>query len=647
MPQIKLKPNWLTALFSRNKSQDSDSSHARFGVSFKLIAVVVTILVAIAGIQILVSSQATRQNIVRESEDVLVSYYVAYQTKVKAESQAAESLALSIANRADVHDLYLNGNREELYDLLSPLFSQWKDRQIVHLYIENPDGTVFLRVHNPEKFGDDITYRDTAKTALLEKRVTSGVEIGPSRLGVRGVAPMYSSGGQFIGLTEVGVDFDEKFLADLKESVGTDFTMWVTYEAAAEPNLKPAEDAPGSPMEELFYYASTNPVTPLVDIDTYRSVLETGKPAFQIITENTSTPSIVYITPLLGYNNKVLGLLQITESYAEHIEAQNTAFFSTLGVTSGLTIVGLLLIWVFASRNILQPLKILSQFASRQMTGETSARVSISSGDEFQELAETFNALASSVELERQTLEQHVADRTKDLATVAEVGIVTATILESKRLLQGVVDLTKERFNLYHSHIYLFDEEGKNLILTAGAGETGRVMVAEKRSIPLNREQSLVARAARERKGVTVNDVTQAPDFLPNPLLPDTRSELAVPMIVGGNVIGVFDIQSEQVGRFTDADVNIQTTLAAQVATSIQNVRSFEKAKTQAELESLVNAIGQKIQRTTTIEETLQTAIREIGTAIGASRVHATIGPVRSNGGNPASRNQSGQSFEE
>jgi len=151
-------------------------------------------------------------------------------------------------------------------------------------------------------------------------------------------------------------------------------------------------------------------------------------------------------------------------------------------------------------------------------------------------------------------------------------------------------------------------------------------MVAEGHSIPLDREQSLVARAARQRKGVTVNDVTQAADFLPNPLLPDTHSELAVPMIVRGNVIGVFDIQSEQVGRFTESDVNIQTTLAAQLGTSIQNVRTYEQSRRQAELESLANAIGQKIQRTTSIEETLQIASRELGTAIGASRVKAQIG---------------------
>lgn len=227
------------------------------------------------------------------------------------------------------------------------------------------------------------------------------------------------------------------------------------------------------------------------------------------------------------------------------------------------------------------------------------------------------------------SLEQRVAARTRDLAIVAEVGTATSTILETDRLLQEVVNLTKERFSLYHSHIYLLDEAGENLVLASGAGEVGRTMVAEKRSIPLSREQSLVARAARERQGVTVNDVTLAPDFLPNPLLPETRSELAVPMLVGGNVIGVFDIQSEQAGRFTEADISVQTTLAAQVATSVQNVRQFERSKAQADLESMVNAIGQKIQRAASVEEVLQTAARELGTALGASRVSANIQSAR------------------
>ena len=279
----------------------------------------------------------------------------------------------------------------------------------------------------------------------------------------------------------------------------------------------------------------------------------------------------------------------------------------------------------FAARQIARPIRKVTDVALQVADGNLNVLAEIQSSDETGILASTFNQMTEQLRTAFTTLEDHVAARTRDLATVAEVGTATATILDSKGLLQEVVDLTKERFGLYHAHIYLLDDEGKNLVLAAGAGEAGRIMVAEGRSIPLDREQSLVARAARERNGVTVNDVTQAPDFLPNPLLPNTRSELAVPMIVGGSVIGVLDIQSDEVGRFTDADVSVGTTLTSLVGTSIQNVRTFERSQKQAELESLVNTIGQKIQRATSIEETLKVGIRELGLALGAPEVSASI----------------------
>ncbi len=211
--------------------------------------------------------------------------------------------------------------------------------------------------------------------------------------------------------------------------------------------------------------------------------------------------------------------------------------------------------------------------------GDISRVAPVESNDEIGTLANAFNTMTNQLRELIGSLEKRVTDRTKALATVAEVSTTTSTILETQKLLQEVVDLTKERFSFYHAHIYLVDDSGENLVLASGAGEPGRQMLAKGLSIPLNREQSLVARAARERKGVSVNDVTQAPDFLPNPLLPNTRSELAVPMIVGGQVIGVFDVQSDQVGRFTDADIDIQTTLASQVAVSIQNTRQYAESQ--------------------------------------------------------------------
>ena len=215
-----------------------------------------------------------------------------------------------------------------------------------------------------------------------------------------------------------------------------------------------------------------------------------------------------------------------------------------------------------------------------------------------------------------------------DLGVVTEVGIATTTISDAKRLLQEVVNLSKESFNLYHAHIYLMDEEGDTLQLAAGAGEVGRQMVSEGRSIELDSEKSLVARAARSRHGVVVNDVQADPDFLPNPLLPDTHSEMAVPMLVGGKVVGVLDVQSETIGRFTEIDVNIQTTLASQVAVALENARSFQEAHKQAERETKLNMITQRIQGAGTIEESLQIAARELGHALGKRQTMVALDPV-------------------
>jgi putative methionine-R-sulfoxide reductase with GAF domain len=342
--------------------------------------------------------------------------------------------------------------------------------------------------------------------------------------------------------------------------------------------------------------------------------------------------------PIFSSDGERVGVIGIDIDAGTIVQERGRVFTQTFIIVFFAGLASILLGYFFG--NILtNSIEKLASDTTKFAEGDFSVRTDVRSLDEVGKLGQSFNNMADQIQSLVSGLEGRVAARTRDLEIVAEVGTATATILESNRLLQEVVDLTKERFHLYHSHIYLLDEKGENLVLTAGAGEPGRIMVAEGRSIPLDREQSLVARAARERKGVTVNDVTQAPDFLPNPLLPDTRSELAVPMVVGGNVIGVFDIQSEQVGRFTDSDVNIQTTLAAQLATSIQNVRSFEQSKKQAELQSLVNVIGSRIQRTTSIEETLQTAIRELGTAIGASRVKANLAPTRQGDGITASRN--------
>jgi sigma-B regulation protein RsbU (phosphoserine phosphatase) len=101
---------------------------------------------------------------------------------------------------------------------------------------------------------------------------------------------------------------------------------------------------------------------------------------------------------------------------------------------------------------------------------------------------------------------------------------------------------------------------------------------------------------------------------------------MAVPMVVGDKVIGVFDVQSNVVDHFNNDDIRIQTTLAAQIAVALQNSRTFLQAQRQAERESMLNVIGQKIQGAATVEAVLQIAARELGRALGAPLTIAQLG---------------------
>ncbi len=177
---------------------------------------------------------------------------------------------------------------------------------------------------------------------------------------------------------------------------------------------------------------------------------------------------------------------------------------------------------------------------------------------------------------------------TRQLQTVAAMTMTTSTILDMSELLQRVVDMAKARFGLYHAHIYLLDKGHAFLVSAAGAGEAGRQMVAQNWRIPLDDAPSLAARAARLRHEALLNAVRTDPSWSPDPLLPGAQSELAVPLIAGDVVLGVWDVQSDAINAFTDNDVRIHSTLARQIAAALQNVELFEQiARANAEIHTL------------------------------------------------------------
>ncbi|HVU09934.1 MAG TPA: histidine kinase dimerization/phospho-acceptor domain-containing protein, partial [Phototrophicaceae bacterium] len=176
------------------------------------------------------------------------------------------------------------------------------------------------------------------------------------------------------------------------------------------------------------------------------------------------------------------------------------------------------------------------------------------------------------------SLEDRVAERTRDLTIAANVSRQITQVLDLERLLPELTELTRANFNLYHVSIFLYDETITTLHLQAGTGAAGRQMASENKQFTLG-ERGIVPLAAREHVPQIINDTEKSSEHLPNPILPDTHSEVALPMILGERLIGVLDLQSAQTNAFSDDDVKVLTTLAEQIAIAVRNAQLFTEAQ--------------------------------------------------------------------
>ncbi len=214
--------------------------------------------------------------------------------------------------------------------------------------------------------------------------------------------------------------------------------------------------------------------------------------------------------------------------------------------------------------------------------------------------------------------EKRILERTRALQISADVSRQLSTILDQSDLINAIVQQVQRAFHYYHVHIYLFDKRQGSLVLAGGTGEAGRAMLLGNHRIPAGK--GLVGFAAQSRQPVLVPDVMADERWLPNPLLPDTRAEVAVPIITGNEISGVLDVQHNVRHGLGSSDVDLLQLIANQVAIALQNARSYEVAHRLAAYEFHINTIGQKIQQANTIEEVLAVAATELGQALNAQQ---------------------------
>ncbi|HHS96492.1 MAG TPA: GAF domain-containing protein [Chloroflexi bacterium] len=209
-----------------------------------------------------------------------------------------------------------------------------------------------------------------------------------------------------------------------------------------------------------------------------------------------------------------------------------------------------------------------------------------------------------AVALENRRLLEETTRRAAQLETAAEVSGAASSILDLEELLPRTVELIRQRFDLYYVGIFLLDETGRWAVLRAGTGEAGQKMLEQGHRLEVGGRSMIGWCTAHGEARIALDVGAEAVRF-DNPLLPETRSEMALPLISRGRVIGAMTIQSDKPAAFTEEDITALQTMADQLATAIENARLF--AETQRSL-----------------KETQE--LYETGRAIGAAATPAEVG---------------------
>ena len=198
-------------------------------------------------------------------------------------------------------------------------------------------------------------------------------------------------------------------------------------------------------------------------------------------------------------------------------------------------------------------------------------------------IAEGLVRLSHNIQIMVADLEQKVIDRTRELEhravqlkATADVSKTITSVRDLTGLLQQTTRLINELFGYYHVGIFLLDERRNNAVLSASNSEGGRKMLERGHQLKVG-ERSIVGFVTENASARIALDVGQDAVFFDNPDLPNTRSEMALPLIANGQVLGALDVQSTEPEAFSDEDISTLQSLADQIAIAIQNVNLYNE----------------------------------------------------------------------
>jgi len=204
--------------------------------------------------------------------------------------------------------------------------------------------------------------------------------------------------------------------------------------------------------------------------------------------------------------------------------------------------------------------------------------------------------------------------------TAAEIARDISSSLELDELLQKAVELIRSRFDFYHAAIFLKDLPGEFIVIREATGEAGAQMKRSGHKLSVG-SKSVVGFVSGKGEPLIVNDTARDATYYPNPLLPETRAEAALPLKVGDRIVGVLDVQSKQAYAFAEDNLRTLQILADQLAIAVVNTELFAETQEHLAQHRLLHHITTTAASGTTLDEALQSAVNGLQVTLGGDRV--------------------------
>lgn len=520
-----------------------------------------------------------------QERQALESLRQGMQDSLAARRTVVLALATEVAYNPRAQELFAARERQQLLELMQISYSNLhKAFNVAQLQFYLTPATTFLQVEQPTQYGNDLSSsRTMVVIANTERRPVGGLEIGYTGLALWGVAPMMYHGYP-IGSVAFGLDVGDAWLTEMQSQVGGEWQIILSREVAEKARFEGAGVNMPRPSQELFLQSSTLKEPFFADAAQYQNVLngETVLWRQRVAGRRYAVLSM----PLLDYAGRVIGVVDVIFDRTSLVQSLWQGVLLNLAIVSVVLLLGG---WGFSwlMSRILRPVGMLTEAAVAIAWGDFERVIPEDRPDELGELARAFNQMTANLREAFARAEERAQEldrRARYLEATAVVARDAASVLDVEQLLERMVYLISEKFDFYHAGLFLLDQAREWAILRAASSAGGQQMLARGHRLRVG-AQGIVGYVAQVGQSQIALDVGADRHFFNNPDLPETRSEMALPLRVQDEVIGVLDVQSVAPEAFSAEDVEVLQTLADQVAMAIHNARLFLQTRQALEAE--------------------------------------------------------------